>query len=82
MTNESTMTSPEVCQKHGINRYTLLNWRRGYYFHQGKKVWYFDDESSLEAEWNDKLRRLEYSPIKVAVWVNKLKIKNERSESK
>jgi len=78
---DSILTSREVCTKHGINRYTLLNWRRGYYFADGKKVWYFPDESALEADWNEEARRLEYNPIKLAVWVNKLKVKNERGET-
>jgi len=75
---EDFLTSREVCVKYKINRYTLLNWRRGYYFANGKKVFYFPDRSLLEAEWNEGLRRLEYNPIKLAVWVNKLKVKTEK----
>jgi hypothetical protein len=77
MSNDAVLTSKEVCQQYHINKYTLLNWRRGFYFGKGKKVLFFEDGSFLECEWNEKLRRLEYSPIKVAVWVNKLAKKNE-----
>jgi hypothetical protein len=70
------MTSREICRKYGISKYTLLNWRRGfYYFSAGERVWYFEDHSHLETEWNEDYRRLEYNPIKVAVWANKLKKK-------
>lgn len=76
--NEDFMTSEEVMIKYKISKYTLLNWRRGYYFRRNVKTYFFVDRSMLEAEWNEDERRLEYSPIKVAVWVNKLKVKNER----
>ena len=83
MENESSiLTSREVCTKYGINKYTLQNWRRGYYFRNGQKVFFFDDESHLEVEWNDEARRIEYNPIKVAVWFNKLKTKEEKERGK
>lgn len=37
----------------------------------------FPDHSHLEFEWNKELRRTEYNPIKVAMWVNKVKIASE-----
>lgn len=78
MNTSAILTSKEVCRKHHINKYTLLNWRRGFYFGKEKKIYYFYDESHLEAEWNEKLRRLEYNPIKIAVWINKLKLKQRK----
>lgn len=75
----AVLTSKEVCQKHHINKYTLLNWRRGFYFGKGKKVYYFEDKSFLSSEWNEKLRRLEYSPVAVAVWIRKLERKHENT---
>lgn len=77
MTTDTRLTSKEVCQQYHINKYTLLNWRRGFYFANNQRVFFFPDESHLEAEWNEEARQLEYNPIKVAVWVNKLKLKKE-----
>lgn len=74
------LTSREVCTKYKISKYTLLNWRRGYYFRGNVKFFFFPDESFLEAEWNESTRELEYRPIKVAVWVNKLKQKGGRND--
>ena len=68
------LTSKEVCAKYGINKYTLQNWRRGYYIRAGKRYRYFEDESGLPHKLNVEVhpQRIEYDPIKVAVWVNKL----------
>lgn len=79
---ESFLLEREVCTKYGVTRYTLLNWRRGYYFRKGEKILFFDDESKLDVEWNEKEKRLEYNPVKLAVWVNKLKTKHERMVAK
>lgn len=76
MNDEAILTSREVCVRYKINKYTLLNWRRGFYFAKGKKVWYFEDHAFLETNWNEQLRRLEYNPIKIAVWANKIENKN------
>lgn len=73
MADKDYMTSREICTKYGINKYTLQNWRRGFYFTGGKKWFYFEDGSFLEANWNDEVRQLEYNPLKVAIWYNKLK---------
>lgn len=73
----SFMTSKEVCVKWGISKWTLLNWRRGFYFGKEGKVFFCFDESCLEADWNEEDRQLEYNPIKVAVWVNKIKNKKK-----
>ena len=78
MNSQITLTSKEVCQKFRINKYTLLNWRRGFYFVRKKgKVFYFTDESLLDSEWDDEKRMLRYNPVKIAVWINKLKRKGE-----
>ena len=79
----STLTSNEVCQKYGISKYTILNWRRGHYFVGSEfRVWYFEDHSGLPTEWNEDYRRLEYNPIKVAVWVNRLNRKKAEVQQK
>lgn len=69
------LTSAEVCKKYKISKYTLQNWRRGFFIRKGKKYLYLESEEGLPYRLNTNLLqpRAEYNPIKIAVWINKMK---------
>lgn len=74
--DELIITTKEILEKYQVHWRTVLNWRRGYYYISSKnKRFFFFDESHLEFVWNEELRRIEYNPIKVAIWVNRMRKK-------
>lgn len=69
------MTTEDIRQQYGVHPRTIYNWRRGWYQKKdGSRHHLFPDHSHLDFMWNRELLLLEYNPIRVAVWVNKLKI--------
>jgi hypothetical protein len=81
MFDPSVLTTKEVMKIYHISVYTLRAWRRGWYTDSAGKHWFFPDNSHLEHIWNSEIRRFEYSPIKVAVWVHRMREKVSRVRS-
>lgn len=72
--NESTLTTRDIVKQYNVHWRTVYNWRRGWYQRGKQRLYILPDHSHLEHTWNSELLQIEYSPIKVAVWVNKVKI--------
>ena len=77
----SVLTTKEVMKIYHISVYTIRAWRRGWYTDSAGKHWFFGDPEHLEHTWNEEKRQFEYSPIKVAVWVHRMKQKVSRVRS-
>lgn len=71
---DAVLTTQDIMKQYGVHFRTVYNWRRGWYQRGGEQLFLLPDRSHLDFEWNPVLRRIEYNPIKVAVWVNKVKI--------
>jgi len=74
---DNFLTSKEVCEKYKIAQQTILNWRRGYYFSNYKRIYYLPDHQGVPHVFDKRIRMCKYDPIKVAVWVNKVMKRRE-----
>ena len=81
MSEESVLTTKEVMKIYQVGIYAIRGWRRGWRSDSAGRHFFFPDESHLEYFWNVEKRQFEYNPIKVAVWVHRMKEKISRIRS-
>lgn len=74
-TSPSVLTTKEILKIYDISKHTLRAWRRGWYTDSSGRHYFFGEGDFLDHYWNDEKRRFEYNPIKVAVWVHRMKEK-------
>lgn len=66
----------EVCQLFQLNKYTVANYAKGYYFEGGEKVYYFPDHHSLPFTRNE-LGRPYYKDEDVTTWTQELRARKK-----
>lgn len=69
------LTTSQVIIQYGVKESTLKTWCRGYYVHRDRRYWLFTDRRTLSYTIDQtpfRTRKL-FSPIKLAVWLQKIK---------
>ena len=66
------MNTKDICLKYGKSARTVEDWRHGYRWKNGIRVYFFDDKGKLECVWDDKLQTMSYDEERVQNWVNRL----------
>lgn len=66
----------DVCRLFQLNKYTVANYAKGYYFEHGEKVYYFTDHHSLPFTRNA-LGRPYYDQDEVTKWTEELRARKK-----